>query len=115
MPNQSREHTALLHATRLELGREPDFTIWLNTKVEIVGDRPRAKPGLGKGTADLLGILAPLGRIIALEGKTGGGVLSPEQRLFFDLVRKRGGFAAVFHSVDEARAALERARRGLSE
>jgi hypothetical protein len=44
-----------------------------------------------------------------------GGVLSARQKLFLALVRRMGGFAAAVRSVEEARAALERARRGESE
>lgn len=113
--NHNVEHSELVHATRLALGREPDFTLWNNSKVTMVDGEPRATPGLTKGASDLLGILEPHGRLVALEAKTGAGQLNPDQRLFFELVRKRGGFAAVFHSVDEARAALERARAGLTE
>jgi len=113
--NNAKAHSELIHATRLELGREPDFTLWLNSKIEATEHGVRAKPGLGKGSSDLLGILAPWGRLVALEGKTGRGVPSQRQRQFLELIRKRGGFAAVFHSVDEAREALNRARAGHSE
>lgn len=53
-----------------------------------------------------------LGRFFALEIKTPVGRLSHDQKLFLNLVRSRGGFAAVARSTDEARAALSRARRG---
>jgi len=110
--SSTQEHTVLVTATRIELGREPDFTLWPNSKVTYVDGQPRAKPGLCKGASDLIGVLAPNGRIVALEAKTGGATTTKEQKMFLELIRKRGGFAAVFHSVEEARAALERARRG---
>jgi hypothetical protein len=113
--NHNRAHSELVHATRLALGREPDFTLWCNSKVMVVNGEPHAAPGLTTGASDLLGILAPLGRIVALEAKTGKAVATPEQERFMALVRKRGGFAAVFHSVDEAKEALIRARQGLCE
>lgn len=116
--SSTAEHTKLVNDTRLELGLEQDFTIWLNAKVTYVDGQPRAKPGLGKGSADLIGILnSPLdrGRFVALEAKTGGATTTKEQRMFMDLVRRRGGFAAVFHTVEEAKAALQRAREGKSE
>jgi hypothetical protein len=113
--NHNRAHSELVHATRLALGREPDFTLWTNSKVVIVNGEPHAAPGLTIGASDLLGILAPHGRIVALEAKTGAAVPTPAQLAFMALVRKRGGFSAVFHTVDEAVSALNRARAGHSE
>lgn len=113
--SSTHEHTQLVNETRLALGMEPDFTMWLNAKVTYVDGQPRAKPGLGKGSTDLIGILAPSGRLVALEAKTGDAVPTREQRMFMELIRKRGGFSAVFHSVQEAKAALDRARNGQSQ
>jgi len=113
--SSTHEHTRLVNETRLDLGMEPDFTMWLNAKVTYVDGQPRAKPGLGKGSSDLIGILSPAGRIVALEAKTGDAKPTKEQVLFMALIRKRGGFAAIFHTVEEARAALDRARNGMHE
>lgn len=113
--NNTREHSELVHATRLALGREPDLALFLNSKIEVTPEGIRAKPGLGKGSSDLVGILGPHGRWFVLEAKTGRGVAIARQEQFMALVRKKGGFAAVFHTVDEAKDALERARQGLSE
>lgn len=71
--------------------------------------------GLCRGSADLIGILAPTGRLIALECKTEVGRLSEEQRLFLAHVRARGGFACVVRSVEDFMGAMERAKRGESE
>lgn len=114
----THDHTQLVNETRLALGLESDFTLWLNAKVTYVDGQPRAKPGLGKGSTDLIGILnSPLdrGRFVALEAKTGDAKPTKEQIMFMELVRKRGGFAAIFHSVEEAKQALQRAREGKSE
>ncbi len=70
--------------------------------------------GLQKGSADLIGVLAPEGRFLALEVKTPKGRISKEQELFLALVRKQGGFACVVRSVDEAVAAIGRAKKGES-
>lgn len=102
-------------AIRLALGREPDLTLWRN-ETGVAEHRGRhVRYGLCVGSADLIGILAPSGRFVALELKTAHGRVSPEQTRFLDLVRKRGGFAAVVRSVEDARAALDRARRGETE
>lgn len=110
------DHTQLVAEIRLELGREEDFTLWLNAKVQVDRDgKVRAKPGLVRGASDLVGILAPQGRMVALEVKTGNARLEHRQKLFLELVRRRGGFGAVVRSTDDARAALERARQGAVE
>ena len=97
---------------RLELGGERDLVLWRNhVGVGEHGGRVR-RFGLSIGSSDLIGILAPAGRFVALEVKSHRGRTTPEQDLFLELVRRRGGFATVVRSVDEARAALERARAG---
>lgn len=68
--------------------------------------------GLVDGAADIIGVLGPNGRWFCLEAKTGAGKPNPEQRAFLELVRSRGGFATVVWSVDGARAAYVRAKRG---
>lgn len=128
MPNQSAAHHKLVADTRKALGREPDLTLYLNSKGRWDAGAFKSNPGLGTGTYDLVGMLTvevavydhddtrpqPIARFIALEAKTGKATESKEQVLFGELVRRRGGFAAVFHSVKEAVACIERARRGES-
>lgn len=99
------------------------------------------RQGMITGAADLIGILTipvavreadgsfrvrgvaagdvlHVGRFFALEVKRPAapgrsrGRTSDDQDQWLALVRRMGGFAAVVSSVDEARAALERARRG---
>lgn len=110
--NNSSGHSALVSAIRLELGREPDLTLWPvqpGGVADATGRPMRCGP---VGMSDLIGILAPAGRWIGLEVKTGKGKLRPDQVLWLDLIRRRGGFASEVRSVDDARAALQRARRG---
>lgn len=72
----------------------------------------RVRYGLAPGSADLVGLLAPSGRWFALELKTPSGRVTPEQTQWLSLVRRMGGFGAVVRSVDEAKAAVVRARAG---
>lgn len=119
--NHSATHKSGINAIRKALGRELDLTLWENSKVQIVRGEARAMPGLVKGASDLLGLLSPNGRLIAWECKTGKAVPTEEQRMFLDLVRKRGGFACILHfdsdeqAIQVARDALARARAGESE
>ena len=102
----------LQRAIRLALGREPDLVLWRNS----VGltehpDGRVVRYGLAKGSSDLVGV-GPQGRFVALEVKRPGEKPTPDQSLFLALVEKRGGFAAVVHSMEEAREAIERCRGG---
>lgn len=125
----------LVAELRAELGRESDLVLWRNhTGVAERGGRTQ-RFGLVRGGSDLVGILTthvwignpdrcppPLtqrparlvtfGRWFALEAKTARGRVSREQEMFLDLVRARGGFAAVVRSVQDGWAALARARAG---
>lgn len=119
MPHAQTPPTAereVQHAIRVALGREPDLTLWRNNTGALKDANGRAvRFGLAVGSSDLIGILAPAGRLVALEVKTATGRTSPEQDLFLALVRRRGGFAAVVRSADDAVAALARARTGAVE
>jgi VRR-NUC domain len=50
------------------------------------------------------------GRSLALEVKTPDGRVTEHQARFLERVRQHGGIAAVVRSVDDARAAITRAR-----
>ena len=109
----------VLSSIRLALGLEPDLVLWRNTVGQAdVADRAgvrRLVYGLAVGSADLVGILRVAhgcGRWVALEVKRPGEKARPEQAEWLSLVRRMGGFACVVVSVEEARAAIDRARGG---
>ena len=103
-------------AIRAALGRLPDVCLWRNHVGQLTDVTGAVHPfGLAVGSADLIGVLAPSGRLIALECKSPTGRLRREQRDWLAVVRKFGGFACVVRSADEALAAVERARNGASE
>ncbi|MBM4442507.1 MAG: VRR-NUC domain-containing protein [Candidatus Rokubacteria bacterium] len=103
-------------AIRLEVGAMPDVRLWRNNGgVASHADGSRVRYGLAVGSADLIGILRPSGRFIALEVKRPGERETPKQRAWLAIVQNFGGFAAVVSSVDEARQAVQRAREGASE
>lgn len=105
-------HTRLVAEIRLALGREKDLVLW-PLRQGTATPRGGAHPvpfGLVPGASDLLGILAPHGKWFALEAKTGHARQSPEQVAFANVVRSHGGVYEVVRSVEEAIAALTRAR-----
>jgi hypothetical protein len=101
---------------RKDLGMEDDLVLWRLGQGSGTRGGRFFRGGIVPGASDLIGILGPHGKWFCLEVKRAkGGVLSARQKLFLALVRRMGGFAAAVRSVEEARAALERARRGESE
>jgi hypothetical protein len=110
------------------IGALPDVLVFVNAQTftrfaDADGRLDRAsRGGLGAGSADLIGIVRvvrdiarpdlDLGRFIALEVKAPRGVVSDVQKRWLEAVRRMGGFAAVVRSVEEARGAIDRARKG---
>lgn len=142
-PRGERE-ADIQQAIRLALGLEPGLVLWRNNvgaAFHAETKRPVQYGVGGTGGADLIGLLTVnvalfcadpdncddmprficnghhrrIARFIALEVKRPGGRVRPEQVDFINMVRADGGFAAIVHSVEEARAAIERARRGERE
>lgn len=113
------DEAALMDAIRLALGQREDIVLWRNNvglteywdgkSVSVV------KYGLANGSADFVGVLLPGGRFVAFEVKTRTGRATPEQLQWLALVRRFGGFACIVRSVDEAIAAVARAKGGASE
>lgn len=118
IPNQTRTPTPAPRESdiqaqiRLALGQEPDLVLWRIQPGGLSDHTGRPIRTAPNGIADLCGILAPTGRWVALEVKTPGGRQSPAQQQWGRLLRSLGGFYAVVRSVDDARRAIERARKG---
>lgn len=83
--------------------------------VDVLAQTHPVDVGLGLGSADLVGVIRPTGRVIGLEVKTDDGALSLEQTLWLTQLRRWGGFAAVVRSPVEAISAIDRAVAGAFE
>jgi hypothetical protein len=59
------------------------------------------------GISDILGLIPPTGRLLAVECKRKGGRLRPAQRAFLENVRKAGGLALVITDVRALAEALD--------
>lgn len=102
--------TAIQKAIRVAVNASGRAIVWRNnTGVDVSRG---VRYGLGNGSADLVGMLVPSGRFLALEVKTPIGTMSKDQLLWHDVVHKRGGFAACVRSAAEALDAVERAWKG---
>ena len=112
----TKAHNDLKAAIGLALGAEKDV-VMLNINV-FVGRRENSNTwtrSAPKGTLDLLCCVknrrTGLGLFVALDAKTGGGAMTKEQRAFRRAIETfGGGIAAEAHSVEDAIAAIERAR-----
>ena len=99
---------------RLAIGSLPDVRIWRNNTGRLTDKRGiPVSFGLAVGSADLVGLLAPHGRLLSLEVKTAKGKTTQAQDDWADIVRQFGGFACTVRSTQDALEAIERARNGL--
>ncbi len=96
---------------RKHVGSLPYVRLWRNNTGQLK-DRfgTTVIYGLCTGSSDLIGIVAPHGRLIAIEVKSAEGKPTPEQEAFMEIVRRFGGVAGVARSVEEAMALVEEAR-----
>lgn len=122
----TKRENSIARDVDLALGSLRDLLWFKNPVGEAVyfdakGRRYTVPYGLGVGSPDRVGILAPSGRMFAIELKTDRNSLASgesrdaNQRRVHDVWRAYGAFVATVHNADEARAAIERARRGESK
>ncbi len=113
----ARDHAALVNAILAECGSMPGVILGANAsgRAKYTGDDgrrwvvPYGWPDPTGGGPDLLAAVAPLGRLVGLECKTGNATTSPAQRRCHAALRAVGVEVHVVRSVDEAREALSRA------
>ena len=106
-PRSGGSETDLVRNILAALTLEPLVAAWRNQ----TGRRAGMNFGLGVGSADIIAIVGPSGRMLALEAKVASGRQSPAQVAWARVVESVGGFYAICHSVAEARQAVQDARR----
>lgn len=118
MPNRSQAHTALVRAIMAEVGSLPGVVIGVNEsgRARYLNERtgkdffvPYGWPSPDSGP-DMLAVVAPLGRLVGLEVKTGNASPTREQRACHEALKNMGAVVAVVRSVDDARKAIDAAR-----
>ena len=116
-PGSSAAHSALVRAILAELGTLPGVVIGANASgralyIRTAGKRFHVPYGwLAPGGPDVLAVVAPLGRMVAFECKTGDAELTKEQRQVHDALRAVGVETVIVRAVEEAVAAIERSMR----
>lgn len=117
---RTKPETILKNRVLARIGAMDDIVVMNNAQVvqreyDEEGKLERvAQGGLGDGSADLIVCLGPRGRFVGLELKTRhtDPEVAARQAAWARSIRAMGGFVAECWSVDEALAAIERARRG---
>lgn len=105
--NNPANETQLLFAIRDALLATQRVLLWRNNTGRLQDARGRwIQYGLGLGSPDLVGILRPHGRMIAVEIKMPGKVPEVHQASWHAAARDAGALVIVAHSVEEALAGL---------
>jgi hypothetical protein len=113
MKGSSVAHTALVNAILADLGTLPGVVIGANAsgRARYISERtgqsfhvPYGWPM--KGGPDILAVVAPLGRLVAFECKTGEATPTAEQRACHVALMAAGAIVRVVRSVDDARKAI---------
>jgi hypothetical protein len=60
-----------------------------------------------KGSSDILGIIPPNGRLLAIEVKIGKNKLTLDQLQFWQMIRDNGGLAFVAYKLEDVELALK--------
>ena len=105
--NNSIEHTNLINAMMLAIGRRSDLKAF---KRHVGQTSDYIRYGRN-GEGDIEIVLAPRGRVLYLEGKTGNAKQSTDQKSFQAYMTALGAQYHVFRSVEEGLEFIRNAER----
>lgn len=95
--------TNLVKAILLHIGARPDVRVWRNN-TGCLTDRNGRPVFFGlTGSADILGIIAPEGRFLAIECKTPAGRQREAQKFFQKMVESMGGIYILARKVEDVK------------
>jgi len=110
----------LLRSIHLTIGGRPDVRLWRSNvgvavPIGMLCPRCRTLPPIRyglPGMGDLIGLIAPTGRLLSIETKSTKGRMTQEQLSWHEMVVRFGGVScAPCRSIEEAVAAVEGAQR----
>ena len=92
-------HSKLVNELLIMIGKEfPNIRCWKNATGATKIKGQVIKFGL-KGSSDILGIIGPSGRFLAIECKTGQAIQSNHQKNFENMIKIFGGIYLVARDV----------------
>lgn len=95
--------TALVKQILLAIGGRPDVRVWRNNTGCLIDDRGRpVKFGL-QGSADIIGLIKPSGRFLAIECKMPKGHQSDQQKAFQSMIESMGGVYVLARSLEDVK------------
>lgn len=106
MSKRRTPESGLVHACLQWLAVSRIFA-WRNNTGVLRSPRGQPVPFGFKGSSDILCILPPHGRFLAVECKVGRGTLTVEQRAFLDEVNRAGGLGVVVRDLEDLIAYVE--------
>jgi len=102
--NNTKEHQKLVNDILLSVGSNPNIRVW----IRVVGFDFGRKIKYGiKGECDIDGIIAPSGRKLCIEVKTGDGKLSVDQKRYKAMVKKFGALYIEARSLEQVLTVLK--------
>ena len=101
----TREHV-IQQEILARLGALPGLTVWRNNSGALVDQRGQLVRYGQPGSADVLGVASPSGRLIAIEVKAARGKLSERQQAWGAMIQRHGGVYIIARSVEEALGGL---------
>lgn len=108
----TEEHQKLVDDLIFAFGSRPDVRCW----IRVVGFDEAKKIAYGiPGEPDIEGIVAPYGRMLCIEVKSGNAVLSKKQKLRRDMLEKFGAIWILARSVEDALEQFEEKNKILTE
>ena len=88
------------------LRKSNDVFAWRQNSIGVPTTGGVRKPPPQKGVSDILAVVKPSGRFLAIEVKSPTGVLNEGQAAFLDSVKKAGGETVVARSVEDVMKVL---------
>lgn len=96
------EHQKLVNDILREYGALPHIRVWKNATGSARSHDGERVISFGlKGSADIMGIISPIGRFLAIEVKTGKAKQNPAQLNFQRMIERMGGVYVVARSLSD--------------
>lgn len=113
--NHSAEHTALVNKILLSLAKRGDCKAWKAQcgSFRSFGDHRRIVSVGLPGMSDIMAVVAPHGRLLCIEVKTGSARQNSAQEAWEKAMKRIGAVYGVARSVDDATELADDAKKNI--